>query len=179
MNKYFLMLDTQMGGKTKEQIVEERKWRRWADNVYVHTLSPNIYRTLPEAVESFRYFDKVGEWDKNFSAWERTLVIYVGALAMWIIGKRLQKKYHLNDDVRQSLYDESNFWMTSIKRKTKGSFMGGDSPDLSDLAVYGVLSSIEGCEAFSDLKSHSKIVSDWYAKMKIQLKNPTTASVGV
>jgi microsomal prostaglandin-E synthase 2 len=59
MNKYFLMLDLNMGGRSKEDIVEERKWRKWADAVYVHTLSPNIYRTFSEAMDSFRYFEKV------------------------------------------------------------------------------------------------------------------------
>jgi len=58
MNKYFLMYEGDMQGRTKDDILEERKWRTWADS-YVHTLSPNIYRTLPEAVDSFRYFDKV------------------------------------------------------------------------------------------------------------------------
>jgi hypothetical protein len=33
--------------------------------------------------------------------------------------------------------------------KTKGTpFMGGSSPNLADLAVYGVLSAIRGCRAF-------------------------------
>lgn len=59
MNKYFLMLDTALDGRTTEDIVEERKWRKWADEVFVHMLSPNIYRTFPEALDSFNYFDKV------------------------------------------------------------------------------------------------------------------------
>lgn len=44
---------------SKEEQIEERKWRQWADSVYVHTLSPNIYRTMSESLDSFRYFDKV------------------------------------------------------------------------------------------------------------------------
>lgn len=53
------MYEGDMQGRTKEDIIDERKWRAWADSVYVHTLSPNIYRTLSEAVDSFNYFDKV------------------------------------------------------------------------------------------------------------------------
>jgi microsomal prostaglandin-E synthase 2 len=49
----------------------------------------------------------------------------------------------LKSDVRESLYDEINFWLKSIKAQ-KTPFMGGDSPDLSDLAVFGVLNAIEG-----------------------------------
>lgn len=43
--------------------------------------------------------------------------------------------------------------------------MGGDSPNLADLAVYGVLSSIEGCDAFKDLLNKTKIGA-WYFAMK-------------
>lgn len=43
--------------------------------------------------------------------------------------------------------------------------MGGESPNLSDLAVYGVLSSIEGCDAFKDTMDNTKI-GIWYYRMK-------------
>jgi len=156
---------------TKETILEERKWRAWADKVFVHTLSPNIYRSMSEALDSFEYFDKVGDWDKHFSRWERYLVIYVGAAAMWIIGKRLTKRHHLKPDVRESLYDESNVWMQNIKKKGQGKFMGGSEPNLADLAMYGILSSIEGCEAFQDLDKNSRIVRDWYRPIEQYLNN--------
>lgn len=42
--------------------------------------------------------------------------------------------------------------------------MGGNIPNLSDLAVYGVLTAVEGCDAFQDLKKNTKI-SDWFANM--------------
>ena len=46
---------------------------------------------------------------------------------MWIIGKKLKKKYQIKDDVRLSLYDEVNHWLKAlIKKGTK--FMGGDQP---------------------------------------------------
>ena len=62
---------------------------------------------------------------------------------MWLIGKKLKKRHQLKPDVRQSLYDEVNFWLKAIKTN-QTPFMGGQSPDCSDLAVYGVLSAIEG-----------------------------------
>jgi microsomal prostaglandin-E synthase 2 len=89
--------------------------------------SPNVYRTPSEALQAFQWFDKAGDWPNHFKAWERYLVIYVGAAVMWIIGKRLKKRHNLKDDVREALYDEVNFWLKSIK--TKGTpFMGGDQP---------------------------------------------------
>ena len=75
-------------------------------------------------------------------------MIYIGAAAMYLIGKRLKKRHNLKDDVRQSLYDDCGIWTRAIQAK-KTKFMGGDKPDLSDLAVYGVLSAIEGCQVRS------------------------------
>lgn len=72
---------------------EERKWRKWADDILVHTLSPNVYRTREEALQAFNWFSEVGEWDKHFPAWERYIMVYVGAYAMWLISKRLKKRF--------------------------------------------------------------------------------------
>ena len=67
---------------------EERKWREWVDAKLIHTLSPNIYRTPREALQAMDYISQVG----NFSAVERTAAKYVGAVAMYFLGKRLKKK---------------------------------------------------------------------------------------
>ena len=39
-----------------------------------------------------RYFEVVGEWDKVFNSFERFIVIEVGSLAMWLLGKKLKRK---------------------------------------------------------------------------------------
>ncbi|KAK5640483.1 hypothetical protein RI129_011294 [Pyrocoelia pectoralis] len=161
MNRYFLMLDKTVNTK---EIEEERKWRKWADDVLVHTLSPNVYRTFAESLQSFNWFSEVGEWEKNFPAWERYFIIHVGALAMWIIGKRLKMRHNLKEDVRISLYDECNFFAKAVKEKGTP-FIGGQRPNLADLAVYGILNSIEGCAAFQDVLDNSKIKT-WYFTMK-------------
>lgn len=165
MNKYFLMFnEASPAGRTKDDIVAERKWRKWVDDTLVHMLSPNVYRTPSESLAAFRWFDETGRWSQHFDAWERALVIYVGAGVMWLIGKRLKSRYHLKADVRESLYDECAVWTRAIKAK-RTRFMGGDSPDLSDLAVFGVLSAIEGCETFVDVLQHTNI-GPWFDDMK-------------
>jgi len=164
-NKYFLMFDEVDTGRKKEDIAQERKWRKWVDDTFVHTLSPNVYRTPSESLQAFQWFNEVGEWEKHFSAWERFVVVYIGAAAMWIIGKKLKKRHGLKPDVRQSLYDETNIWLKAIKAKKSGMFMGGEAPNLADLAVYGALSAIEGCDAFSDLNANTK-VKPWFEAMK-------------
>lgn len=89
-------------------------------------------------------------------------MINVGATAMWLISKRLKKRHNLKDDVRKSFYDEINVWLDEIKARGDN-FMGGANPDLSDLAVYGVLKSIEGCEAFKDAIEYTNLGSWFYA----------------
>lgn len=134
INKYFLMIgdvDPDKFDKMDSSLAQERRWRQWVDDSFVHVLSPNIYRTYDEALSSFNYFSTVGEWERNFSEWERKIVIPVGAAAMFWISKKLKKKYGLKDDVRQSFYDSINYWLKAIgPNKT---FMGGSTPNLADL----------------------------------------------
>ncbi|CAG9761507.1 unnamed protein product [Ceutorhynchus assimilis] len=165
MNKYFLMFSNRQYNEQDDKILnEERKWRQWADSVLVHTLSPNVYRTREEALQAFNWFSEVGEWEANFPTWERNLIIYVGASAMYLIGKRLKKRHNLKEDVRQSLYDECTSWVREVNKKGTP-FLGGKDPNLADLAVYGILNSIEGCTTFKDLLERTKI-GRWYFGMK-------------
>jgi len=74
----------------------------------------------------------------------------------------------LKSDVRDSLYDAGKLWMKQIGTNRK--FMGGDLPDLADLAVYGLLNSIEGCTAFQDLLDNTNI-GTWYYGVKEAVTN--------
>lgn len=165
-NKYFLMLgdieDMELK-KREHNLAEERQWRDWTDRVLVHSLSPNIYRTMPEALQAFNNFSVMGKWDEHFSTFERLTAIYAGSAAMWMIAKRLKKRYALKDDVRESLYDNCRQWTKAIGKNRQ--FMGGDKPNLADLSVFGVLSSIEGCTAFNDLLENTSI-KPWYFAVK-------------
>ena len=134
VNRYFLMIgdiDPTKYERMDPPLAEERRWRRWVDDHFVHVLSPNIYRTFDEALKSFNYFSEVGEWPQNFSNWERVTVINVGAMAMYLVSKKLKKKYGLKDDVRQSFYDSCNYWLKGIGPNRP--FMGGEFPNLADL----------------------------------------------
>ena len=134
VNRYFLMIgdvDPAKYERIDPPLAQERRWRRWVDESFVHVISPNIYRTYNEALDSFNYFSEVGEWEKNFSKWERTLVIHFGAMVMYLVSKRLKKKYILKDEVRQSLYDSCTYWLNSIGPQKQ--YMGGNLPNLADL----------------------------------------------
>ena len=73
-------------------IRKERKWRKYVDEHLVHLISPNVYRTPSEALQTFHHFSDLGNWENTFNSVERYLMIYVGATAMYFIGKMLKKK---------------------------------------------------------------------------------------
>ncbi|XP_067941123.1 prostaglandin E synthase 2-like [Watersipora subatra] len=162
-NKYFLMYQDGAVDREMAELREEREWRSWVDNNLVHVLSPNAYRTLSESFESFHWFSEAGDWEKSMTSFSRYTCIYLGALVMWAIGGRLKRRYGLEDDVRQSLYKSVNEWLEGVGPSRK--FMGGDNPNLADLAVYGVMSAIEGCQAFKDLSDNTNFM-EWYTPMK-------------
>lgn len=70
-------------------IREEMKWRQWADDWLVHLISPNVYRTPGEALESFDYIVREGK----FGTYEGVFAKYVGAAAMFFISKGLKKRW--------------------------------------------------------------------------------------
>ncbi|KAM6169490.1 prostaglandin E synthase 2 [Rhynchocyon petersi] len=161
-NKYWLMLDEKEAQRMyggKESRAEEMKWRQWADDWLVHLISPNVYRTPTEALASFDYIVHEG----NFGAVEGAIAKYVGAAAMYLISKRLKSRHHLQDDVREDLYEAANKWVAAVGKDRP--FMGGQKPNLADLAVYGVLRVMEGLEAFDDLMRHTHI-QPWYLRVE-------------
>lgn len=75
---------------------------------------------------------------------------------MYLISKRLKKRNHLSDDVRGDFYQVCNKWTDELKA-LKSKFHGGKTPDLADLAVFGALNSIQGCQTFKDIMEHTQI----------------------
>ncbi|XP_022769212.1 prostaglandin E synthase 2 [Durio zibethinus] len=136
---------------------EERKWREWVDNHLVHVLSPNIYRTTSEALESFDYITTHG----NFSFTERLLAKYAGAAAMYFVSKKLKKKYNITDE-RAALYEAAETWVDALKGRH---YLGGSKPNLADLAVFGVLRPIRYLKSGKDMVEHTRI-GEWYTRME-------------
>uniref|UniRef100_A0A7I2V5T7 Prostaglandin E synthase 2 n=1 Tax=Homo sapiens TaxID=9606 RepID=A0A7I2V5T7_HUMAN len=153
-NKYWLMLN-----EKEAQQVEEMKWRQWADDWLVHLISPNVYRTPTEALASFDYIVREGK----FGAVEGAVAKYMGAAAMYLISKRLKSRHRLQDNVREDLYEAADKWVAAVGKDRP--FMGGQKPNLADLAVYGVLRVMEGLDAFDDLMQHTHI-QPWYLRVE-------------
>ncbi|KAK1296554.1 hypothetical protein QJS10_CPB15g00395 [Acorus calamus] len=136
---------------------EERKWRRWVDEHLVHVLSPNIYRNTSEALESFDYITSHG----NFSRTEKFTVKYAGAAAMYMVSKKLKKKYNITDE-RAALYGAAETWVEALGDRD---FLGGSKPNLADLAVFGVLRPIRYLKSGRDMVENTRI-GEWYQRME-------------
>eukprot|EP00818_Percolomonas_sp_WS_P007713 CAMPEP_0117440810 /NCGR_PEP_ID=MMETSP0759-20121206/3288_1 /TAXON_ID=63605 /ORGANISM="Percolomonas cosmopolitus, Strain WS" /LENGTH=372 /DNA_ID=CAMNT_0005232599 /DNA_START=122 /DNA_END=1240 /DNA_ORIENTATION=+ len=147
-----------LNGENKPVDENEVKWRQWVDDRFVRVIPPNIYRTFEEAKASFEYITDRGE----FSYFQQKYGLYAGALAMWGVSKRLSKKYNITDE-RATLYDCAREWCDAIPKGQP--FLGGNEPNLADLAVYGILSSIEGLRAFNDMCENTEI-GTFYYRMK-------------
>jgi microsomal prostaglandin-E synthase 2 len=144
-------------GRLPTNAEEEEKWRRWVDEHLVHILSPNIYRSASEALESFDYITTHG----NFSTLERLTGKYVGAAAMYFVSKKLKKKHNITDE-RASLYEAANAWVEALNNRL---FMGGSKPNLADLAVFGVLRPIRYLQSGRDMVANTNIGA-WYSRME-------------
>lgn len=147
----------------KESREEEEQWRRWVDERLVKIITVNIYRNAKEAFQTFDYITENG----NFNVVTREAARIVGATLMWGIAGRLKRKYNVEGDERQALYDAAHEWVNALGDRT---FMGGRDPNIADLAVFGVLRSVVGTDTFMDVM-HATNIGGWYERMMAKVGN--------
>jgi len=159
-NRHYLSIDEVLLTPEKEKhLKRETQWREWTDDYFMHLISPNLYRTIPE---SYRAFDHHMTNSKYAGQWEGFVGKYVGSLGMWAIGKMVKKKYCVSPDVRADLYLACNKIINTIGTKK---FLGGSHPNLADISLYGIFSVMEGLPVFDDVCANTKIHS-WYKRTK-------------
>lgn len=164
-NKYFIMYGEQKSTFSVGELREEREWRQWVDDHLVHSLPPNIYRSLSEARQTMA----VVSGKSSMTSFQRFLARNVGSVALYFVGKRNAKKYDLKPNVRESLYHSCNQWVDAIGNDRQ--FMGGSSPNLADLAMYGAINATEGLDTFKDIHTHTQI-GPWYSAMRELVNRP-------
>jgi microsomal prostaglandin-E synthase 2 len=143
-------------GKISDSTENEKKWRSWLDNDFVHILAPNIYSTMQESLQSFDYITKVSK----FSPLQKHFIKLSGATAMYFVAKKLKEKHNIKEP-RKLLYEKINYWLENLN----GKFMGGEKPNIADLTLFGYLRSIENLRTFYDLRINTDI-DKWYLPMK-------------
>ena len=147
---------------------EETYWRQWVDARLVKVITVNIYGTAKEAFQTFDYISATGK----FNWFEAESARIAGAVMMWGISDKLKKKYGIEGNLREELYLCGDHWVEALGDRD---FMGGDQPNLADLAVFGVVKSVTGTDAFMDLMHHTNI-GKWYERMMAEVATSSRVS---
>ena len=152
---------------------ETEEWVRWADGELAVLLFPNITRNFSESYQAFGYISDV----EHFSLYDKLLNRNLGAVAMWAAQGKLKKKYGI-DDEREALAQALDKWAAEVGDKP---FAGGDTPNVADLSVYGVIHAIEGLATHDDIMSTAadgggdascrhgarhRSIAEWYGRMR-------------
>jgi len=155
---------------------EERRLLTWVDETLVKMLPPNIYRSLPESLQTFDYVSAC----MDFSAAQKLAIRYVGAAAMYGVAKKLKKKYAI-EEPRAALYGAIGTWLGEVDAHAGGGagfYSGGDEPGVVDLAVWGVLHSLEPFDTWGDVLANTD-VAGWYERVKAKVGEPVLATESV
>lgn len=138
-----------------EKEVEE-KWLNWADAILVRALPPLIYRNISDSLVAFDYITHV----EKFNWLQQRSIKYSGAVVMTLVAKKSAKSQGITDPqlhLKKCLQD----WAQALGKKD---FLGGNKPNGADLAVFGILKSVQELPAFRFIEEQPT-VSRWYQRI--------------
>ncbi len=140
----------------------EIKWLKWSDDVLVRALPPLIYNSYPNSLKAFHYITNEGQ----FSFFQRYLIKYSGAFVMNMVAKKKAKQYNINNPVHhfKICLDE---WKQALEEREDAK---DRSPNGADLAIFGILRSIEALPAFQYIKEN-EAVHNWYERLNLAAYN--------
>lgn len=136
---------------------EEDTWLKWADEILVRALPPLIYRNLPEALKAFDYITKEGK----FGWWQQRAIKYSGAFVMTMVAKKSAKAQGITKP-QKHLEQCLDQWAQALGDRE---YLGGSHPNGADLAIFGILSSVEEMPAFQLIQNHPEVF-DWYQRVE-------------
>lgn len=150
----------------------EEQWVTWTDKVLVQCIVLNVYRTMSESAETFKYLLTHPE----FPWYVRQAGALSGTAVMYVVANRRTKKYKV-ENPRAALYEALDAFAVAVK-EGGGSFMGGSKPGVVDFNVYGILRSAEGMQTERDVYAECPSILKWYDAMHEVIgtscaKNPT------
>jgi len=152
--------DTNM---TMDKFAENGSWVfEFVDKELASILYPNICRTLGDSYKAFEYVHD----NPNFSPFQRYTIQGIGSVAMYFAASKIKQKRNITDE-RKALLDALDvFERDALSSPTQ--FVSGKSvPNLEDIAVFGVLRSVQGLPAHEDLVlKHSEKLNNWYKRMQ-------------
>ncbi len=135
----------------------ETLWVNWTDEKLARALPPLIYETWSDAYRAFRYISKVG----SFSPLQQIGIRLSGTIVMKLVAKKLAKKLMITNP-KMHLEHLLHDWAKALADQD---FQGVDHPNGADLAIYGILSSIEPLPSFQIIQSNKRVYQ-WYQSVK-------------
>eukprot|EP00960_Hanusia_phi_P026012 746011-Hanusia_phi.AAC.4 len=148
---------------------EEDQWCEWAEKVLHPNVEINLFRSPADAKQSMdSIIARMG-----LGGMSSTLLRNVGSLYLYMTAKLTKREIiqkakgeesvSLNDKsaLRIALNSFLEQWMSAVGNRE---MMGGAEPNLADLAVFGVLRSVEGSETFKEVLEQTR-VSSWYHRV--------------
>lgn len=134
----------------------EEKWLQWSED-YVQGLPTVIYGTLADSMKAFAYVTRVGK----FGWWDKLAIRGSGALIMTLVAGRIRK--------RRGIADPKAFLCAKVREWARGlggrAFMGGERPDASDIAVFGITRVVADLESAAEIFRESPEFSRWLERM--------------
>ena len=140
---------------------------QWASEDLVRSLTCSIYRTPSESMQAMQYIIS----HEEFSWIQKMFNQYAGASIMYIVSKRMKKKYGIEDE-RQSVYQACSTWIAAVGDRK---FLGGDRPCRVDLEVFGYLRAVQDMDTFADALKNTRL-GPWFRAMEEAVPSPTRPS---
>ena len=136
-------------------------WRAWSDAVLVKHLTVNIYRSWPEALQTFDYLTQ-----RNFPAWSAAAAKYIGAAAMVAVAGKRRKELGV-----APAQGAERAALAAVLGELEGGlagrpFLGGAAAGLGDVSCYGVLRSIRALPTYTEAVLGHPGAAAWCARME-------------
>ena len=132
-------------------------WKDWVDKDLAVLLFPNITRNFSESWQAFSYISSVD----TFSLPQRFMNRVLGPVAMWAAQGKIKKKYGIEDE-REAVFAALAKWSQAMGVSP---FLGGDSPSIDDVCVFGCIRAIAGLDTHTDIVESDEI-GQWYRRME-------------
>ena len=134
---------------------EQDRWMDFSNKVLGKSIVAVIYTSYRTSLQSLDYVTRVD----NFSFGSRIINKWLGAFIMRMVGKSRAEMFELPP--RENL----QFQLDEMSTGIKGDFFGGEEPNGSDYANFGILRSMQGLNGFDIVEGHN-VVSPWYGRMQ-------------
>jgi microsomal prostaglandin-E synthase 2 len=147
---------------------EAKHWETWSTERLAILMYPNMTRSYKDCRELLSYYSSV----KGVGIVDAFLVQNVGALGMTLAHGKIKKKYGLTDE-RAALWTALDEFITKLDKDHKNEkFLGGSSPNIGDIAIYGVLTSAQGLNLYSEMVSRNERLGTWMGEMSAVMPKP-------